>query len=118
MLQITPQHKIYIAINSVNFRKGIDGLVGVCKQQLQSDPFSGYVFVFANKLKTSVKILNYDGNGFWLCQKRFSQGKIKWWPATVDDVNNVRAIELAIMLQQGHPFDAEVPQHWRRLAVA
>lgn len=41
MIQITPQHKIHIAVQPVNFRKGIDGLKAICQQQLQLDPFNG-----------------------------------------------------------------------------
>lgn len=114
MLQITPQHKLCIAINHSDFRCGIDGLACLCKQQLQRDPFNGHIFIFRNRRKTSIKILNYDGNGFWLCQKRFSKGKLKWWPTTIYQADNIRAIELAIMLQQGHPFDVSIPFDWRK----
>jgi transposase len=115
MLQITPQHKIHIAIQPVNFRKGIDGLKAICQQQLQLDPFSGNLFIFCNSRKTAVKILIYDSNGFWLCHKRFSQNKLKWWPHNTLEANNIRAIELIIMLQQGHPFDVKFPPAWRQL---
>ena len=42
MIQITPQMRILLAVEPVDFRKGIDGLVGVCKKALGSDPFSGH----------------------------------------------------------------------------
>ena len=57
MIQITPQMRILLAIEPVDFRKGIDGLAAVCQNALGSDPFSGYVFVFMNKKKTAIKIL-------------------------------------------------------------
>jgi transposase len=53
----------------------------VCRAQLQADPLSGTVFVFASRRRTALKILVYDGQGFWLCQKRLSQGRFGWWPA-------------------------------------
>lgn len=115
MLQITPQHKLHIAIQPIDFRCGIDSLRAVCQQQLQLDPFSGNLFIFCNTNKTAIKVLIYDGNGFWLCHKRFSQGKLKWWPNNSIEANNIRAIELVIMLQQGHPFDAKMPLAWRQL---
>ncbi len=117
MLQITAQHRLYIAINFVNFRKRIDGLVSLCKQQLHQDPFSGQIFIFCNKSKTAVKILTYDGNGFWLCQKRFSQGKIKWWPGSTTEATNIRAIDLLVILQQGQPSALQVPAAWRQLQL-
>ena len=115
MLQITPQHKICVGINPVDFRRGIDGLRASCLHELQNDPFSGYLFVFRNKKGTSVKLLTYDGNGFWLCQKRFSSGKLKWWPQTQEQAYSIRAVELLVMLQQGEPKVVSLPDDWHRL---
>lgn len=115
MLQITPKHKIHIAVQPVNFRKGIDGLKAICQQQLNLNPFSGNLFVFCNSRQTAVKILIYDSNGFWLCHKRFSQSKLKWWPNNALQASKIRAIELIIILQQGLPFDAKILDAWREL---
>lgn len=115
MLQITPQHKIYISVEAVDFRKGIEGLAAVCRTHLLHDPFSGKIFVFSNKSRTSIKLLVYDGNGFWLCQKRFSKGKIKWWPSNQQQADNIKAAELVLMLQQGNPTSTHMPDDWRRL---
>jgi len=65
-----------------------------------------------------VKLLIYDGNGFWLCQKRFSTGRLKWWPKTQEQASSIRAVELLIMLQQGDPQVANVPEDWRRLCLS
>ena len=69
MLQITPQMRILVAIEPADFRRGIDGLARVCREVLQEDPFGGWVFVFRNRRATAVKVLVYDGQGFWLCHK-------------------------------------------------
>ena len=115
MLQITPQHRLLLCVPSIDFRKGIDSLAASCQQHLGSDPFSGAFFVFANTRKTSVKLLIYDGNGFWLSQKRFSSGKLAWWPKTIEEAYSIRSVDLLIMLQQGDPKVAHVPEDWRRL---
>ena len=73
MIQITPQHKLIIAVSPIDFRKGIDALVGLCRKN-QCDAFAGHIYVFRNRRGTSVKLLVYDGTGFWLCAKRFSKG--------------------------------------------
>ena len=80
MIQITPQMRILVAVEPCDFRKGIDGLGGICRKVLEQDPHSGCVFVFRNRRATAVKILIYDGQGFWLCQKRLSKGRFRWWP--------------------------------------
>jgi transposase len=60
MIQITPQMRILVAVEPVDFRAGIDGLARLCKQQLASDPFSGTLYVFRNRRGTAIKILAYD----------------------------------------------------------
>ena len=70
MIQITPHMRILVAVEPVDFRAGIDGLAAACRKHLLADPFSGGVFVFGNRARTGIKILVYDGQGFWLCHKR------------------------------------------------
>ena len=59
MLQITPQHKVYLAIEAVDFRRGIDGLAGMCESLFKKAPNSAAVFLFTNKRKNAVKVLVY-----------------------------------------------------------
>jgi len=80
MIAITPHMRILAATGPVDFRKGIDSLAAYARKVLLSDPFCGYLFVFVNSKKTSIKILVYDGQGFWLCQKRLSKGRFCFWP--------------------------------------
>ena len=54
MIQITPQMRILLSVKAVDFRKGIDGLAGICRQILEADPFSGCVFVFQNSRGTAI----------------------------------------------------------------
>ena len=76
MIQLTPQMRIVAAIEPVDFRRGIDGLARLCKDVLKHDPFNGWVFVFRNRSAKALKILVYDGQGFWLCHKRLSSGQV------------------------------------------
>ena len=116
MLQITPHQTILLGIKPIDFRKGIDGLAAVCQTQLGQDPFSGKLFVFTNRPRTSIKIIVYDGQGYWLCQKRFSRGKLAWWP-TADQTpsHELLANQLQILLYQGFPEGAQIPIDWRRI---
>jgi len=118
MIQLTPQMRILLAVQPVDFRKGIDGLAGVCRKVLASDPFRGAVFVFCNRRRTSIKILTYDGQGFWLAQKRLSRGRFSWWPESRGDAVEALAVhELQLLLWNGDPKRARVALPWRKVAT-
>lgn len=117
MIQITPQMRILLAVEPVDFRKGIDGLGGLCRNVLQSDPFSGYLFVFVNRRRTAIKVMVYDGQGFWLCQKRLSKGRFKWWPQKCSSPGRTMDVhELQMLLWNGDPFHTRVAPLWRKLS--
>jgi transposase len=116
MIQITPQMRILLAVQPADFRKGIDGLARLCRQELDADPFSGALFVFRNRRGTSLKVLVYDGQGYWLCQKRLSAGSFRNWPGTVAEaVRELRAHELQVLISAGDPATVKAPPPWRRL---
>ena len=68
MIQLTPQMRLLLAVEPADFRNGIDGLVAVCRQRLEADPMTG-ALVFSNRRRKALKLLVYDGQGFWLAQK-------------------------------------------------
>ena len=104
MIQITPQMRIFLAVDPVDFRKGIDGLAALCKLVFRSDPFSGHMFVFLNRRRNAIKVLVYDGQGFWLCQKRLSKGRFQWWPKTGDgSLAPLGAWQLQMLIWNGTP---------------
>jgi transposase len=117
MIQITPQMRLLLAVNPVDFRNGIDGLCRICREVMESDPFSGYLFVFLNKRKTSIKILCYDSQGFWLCQKRLSEGRFRWWPQGTNGGNHRLAVhELQLLIWNGNPKAATISPLWKKIA--
>jgi transposase len=114
MIQITPQMRILVAVEPADFRKGIDGLARLCKEQLKRDPFGGWVFVFRNRRATAVKALVFDGQGFWLCHKRLSSGRFRWWP--VNKTGPAKALEahqLHVLLSAGNPETTQAAAAWR-----
>jgi len=117
MIQVTPQMRILVAIEPADFRKGIDGIAQLCRAELATDPFSGVVFVFRNRRRTAIKILVYDGRGFWLCHKRLSKGRFNWWPAQTDGrIASVEAHQLAVLLCAGDPDGVDAVPVWRQVA--
>lgn len=115
MIQLTPHMRVLVAVEPVDFRCGIDGLVRVCREQLDADPFSGAVCVFRNRRRTAVKLIVYDGQGFWLAHKRLSQGKFERWPVSKESMAGVslRAHELAVLLVAGDPEGTGAAPEWR-----
>jgi transposase len=91
VIQITPQMRILVAIEAVDGRRGIDALAQVCREKLNSDPFSGWLFIFRNRSARAIRILAYDGQGFWLATKRLSKGRFRWWPPGTEAGRSLRA---------------------------
>lgn len=117
MIQIVPHLRVLVAYEAVDFRKGIDSLAGLCQQQFGEDPFSGAVYVFRNRSGTALKLLVYDSQGFWLCQKRFSQGHLRWWPRREDGpLQSLPAEQLAVLIYNGFPLQAAMAGPWRRVS--
>jgi len=116
MIQITPHMRVLVAVEPADFRRGIDGLARTCREALGSDPFSGVVFVFRNRRRTALRILVYDGQGFWLCYKRLSRGRFSWWPSCANEAATpLEAHELQVLLCGGDPRSTGVVPAWRRV---
>jgi len=117
MIQITPQMKILLATEPADFRRGIDGLAVLCRTVLASDPMSGAMFVFRNRRGTSIKILVYDSQGFWLAQKRLSTGHFHWWPkCATEAAQSLEAHQLQLLLWNGNPSTAQAQPAWRKVS--
>ena len=116
MIQLVPHLKIMVACEPVDFRKGIDSLAALCRQHLDKDPLSGVLFLFRNRSGTALKLLVYDGQGYWLCLKRFSQGHISWWPNFTDQkLHQLAAQQLSVLLYNGDPTSAHFAESWHEL---
>jgi transposase len=119
MIQITPQMRILVAVETVDFRKGIDGLAALCRQALASDPLSGALFVFCSRRRHAIKCLTYDGQGFWMCQKRLSQGRFTGWPPAGSGASlRLDPHQLHLLLWNGDPAQAQAAPLWRRVTTA
>jgi len=119
MIQVTPQMRILVAVEPADFRRGIDGLARLCRAVLREDPMSGTVFLFRNRRKTAVKLLVYDGQGFWLCHKRLSTGRFRWWPSSAEQAASpLQSHELQVLLRAGDPDSTKAAPDWRRVDMA
>ena len=121
MIQLVPQLKILLACQPVDFRKGIDSLAALCRNQLHEDPLTGTLFVFRNRSGTALKLLCYDGLGFYLCLRRFSQGRLRWWPRSSETdtvLHPLEAQQLQVLLYNGLPDKACFAEAWRKVDPA
>jgi transposase len=78
MLSFTGSLKIYVAVEPCDMRKGYEGLSGLVTMALQKDLRGGALFVFANRRRTRLKVLYFDGTGIWLMTKRLEEGTFSW----------------------------------------
>src|ERR1022692_1450672 len=92
VIQITPQLRILVAVEPIDGRKGIDSLAQLCREKLDADPFSGCLFIFRSRSGRAIRILTYDGQGFWIATKRLSKGRFQWWPTGTEPAKTLRAI--------------------------
>ena len=115
LIQITPQIRILVAVEPIDARKGIDSLAQLCREKLAADPFSGCLFIFRSRRGTAIKLLAYDGQGFWLATKRLSKGRFRWWPTGDEPARVLRAHQAQLLLAAGNP-EAEAPPEWRRVS--
>ena len=78
MIQETRLDRVYLACGSTDLRKSIDGLAVLVKEGFELDPFSACLFVFCNRKRDKLKIIQWEHNGFWLYYRRLEKGKFEW----------------------------------------
>jgi transposase len=118
MIQIPATANVVIMHESISFNKGIDGTVAVARVVLEKEPMDGAFFVFRNKGRHMLRVLHYDGSGFWICTKRLSKGRFSAWP-TGDGTcacSPLLARELQVLIWGGDPQSCAFPELWRKVA--
>lgn len=117
MLHFSPVTKLYVATSPVDFRSGMDSLAGMCRRSFAKDPMDGSVFVFINRQKTSIKLLSYDGQGYWLACKRLSDGRFQHFPKLPpDSLVRVVAEQVYVLLRGGDPLEVSALREWRKIS--
>lgn len=78
MLSFNGNLKVHVALEPCDMRKGFNGLAEIARNHLELDPLSGAAFLFSNKRRTHIKILYFDGTGYWLVAKQLQRGTFSW----------------------------------------
>jgi len=97
MLIHTAIERVYLACGSTDLRQSIDGLAVLVKEGFDLDPFSACLFVFCNRNRDKLKILQWEHNGFWVHYKRLEREKFQW-PAENSTTKSIRYRELRWLL--------------------
>ena len=115
MLNIGGTTRIFLAAGGTDLRKSFEGLSGMVREQLKSDPLSGHLFLFCNPNRTRLKVLYWDGSGLWVCAKRLERGRFTW-PERTDGTEAVviRQAELAMLLGGLDLTQTREKRWWRR----
>ena len=86
MLMLPPGSRIFLATQSVDGRKGIDGLSALVRSRFGQDPLSGTLFVFFSKRADRVRVLYWDRDGYVLTMNQlssyctsFGSRSVFWW---------------------------------------
>lgn len=119
MIQFTPHMRILVATSPLDMRKGMDGIAALCRQCLQENPMSGAVFLFISRSRKILRILSYDGQGFWLCSKRLSSGRFPHWPKAGSEHELTRVLEAyqaQVLLHGGDPMQVRGLAPWKKIA--
>jgi transposase len=91
--------KIYLACGYTDMRKAINGLSALVELSFKLDPFGGAVFVFCNRSRDRLKMLEWDGDGYWLYLKRLEKGRFNWPSKGKEATMRLSGEELEHMLE-------------------
>ena len=97
-------------------RKGIDSIAQLCREKLGVGSVLRVSVYFPHPARNGDKVLEYDGQGYWLATKRLSKGRFKWWPTGSEPAKILRAHQAQLLLAAANP-DAEAPPVWRQVSA-
>lgn len=118
MMPVGPATRIYLAAGATDLRKSFEGLSDLVRHRFQEDPLSGHLFVFANRVRTRIKLLYWDGSGLWVCAKRLERGCFSWPKTGSQETGALRIVaeELTLLLSGIDVDKTRERQWWRKAA--
>ncbi|WP_291992154.1 IS66 family insertion sequence element accessory protein TnpB [Candidatus Accumulibacter sp. ACC003] len=109
-----PLAGVWLAIEPVDMRLGIDGLSARLQNSLGRSPCDGSAYAFTNRKRSRLKLLLWDGAGVWLSQRRLHRGSFTW-PQAGDPVCALTAAQWRWLIAgvDWQRRDAPAPAHWQ-----
>ena len=90
--------RIYLACGATDMRKSTNGLMSIVQESFSLNPFNTDIYVFCNRNRDRIKILEWDTDGFWLYCKRLEKGHFKWPELGEAPTMGMNEGELSILL--------------------
>lgn len=109
--------RVYLACGATDLRKSIDGLAVLVKEGFELDPFSNCLFVFCNRKRDKLKILQWEHNGFWLYYRRLEKGKFQWPQHSAQKVTTISRRQLRWLLDGLTPYQKAHPKVTARVVL-
>lgn len=119
MILFTPHMRILVSTRPLDMRKGMDSVAAYCRLALAENPMSGAFFIFVSRARRHIRILTYDGQGFWLATKRLSAGRFPRWSEVGSGaafLNQLEACQAQVLLQGGDPLQVRALSAWKKIA--
>ena len=114
MLSLPATVRIYVALQPVDGRRGIDGLAALVRAVLGHDPLDGALYVFFTRRSDRARILYFSHNGYWLLSKRLERGRfhLPWDPTAGAAVRGIESAQLQLILEGIDLRDARHRPRW------
>jgi transposase len=106
--------QVWLVVESVDMRAGIDGLSLCIQTALGRSPCEGSAYAFANRRRNRLKLLVWDGTGVWLCQRRLHRGHFIW-PSAEAAVCTLKPEQWRWLVAgvDWQRLEVAAPAHWR-----
>ena len=78
MIDLSKIDGIFLYTGKTDLRASIFGLSLIIQESFPIETMRNKLFVFCNKDKRNIKIIELDYDGFWLYQKKLHKGKFRW----------------------------------------
>ena len=118
MISLTGHMRVDACPEPIDFRSGMNRLIGLVRERTDEEPMSGALFAFVNRKMTEIKLILYDGTGYFVGHKRLSCGRLKFWPkyplGRVNSGIKVDPRELLLILCGDDPRGV-ISDPWKRI---
>lgn len=78
MMYFDESIQVYVSLGVIDFRRGLDSLLGLVESTFGHAPQAPYLFLFRDRSRRKIKALFWDKNGFMLLYKRLENGKFQF----------------------------------------